>query len=84
MLPYYKQTLSNYFAPKISALVDNTSDAKLPEEREVLLLLVQLCHALDHLQRHRVVHRDVKVKGFDCGGVCCLSPTPHIEYTWSE
>ena len=54
VFPFYEQTLKRYFAERVSA-------HQRPTEREVLLILVQLCQALVHLQRHRVVHRDLKV-----------------------
>ena len=55
MLPYYEQTLGAYMATFVDA-------GTLPPEREVLLLTTQLCQALVHLQRHHVVHRDIKVR----------------------
>ena len=54
MLPYYEQTLGAYMATFVDA-------GKLPPEREMLLLLTQLCQALVHLQRNHVVHHDIKV-----------------------
>ena len=65
VLPFYKWTLKSYFAPIIQARVDGGS--VLMDEREVLLLLLQLCNALVHLQRNHVVHRDLKVGWL----VCC-------------
>lgn len=59
VLPFCKWTLKSYFEPLIAARVAGGS--QLVEEREVLLLLLQLCRALTHLQRHHVVHRDMKV-----------------------
>lgn len=56
MFPLYKWTLRSYFEPKWSS-----PSSDLPNEREILLLLVQLCAGLVHLQRHHVCHRDVKV-----------------------
>ena len=54
VLPYYEQTLGAYMATFVDA-------GTLPPEREVLLLLTQLCQALVHLQRNHVVHHDIKV-----------------------
>ena len=54
VFPFYDQTLKRYFDKLVA-------DSKRPSEREVLLILVQLCQALVHLLRHRVVHRDLKV-----------------------
>ena len=59
MLPHYKWTLKSYYQPFIDACAGG--DERLPEEREVLLLLVQLCSALVHFQHNHVVHRDIKV-----------------------
>ena len=67
VLPFYEWTLKSYFAPIIQARVDGGS--RLMEEREVLLLLLQLCNALVHLQRNHVVHRDMKV-----GWLVCYHP----------
>ena len=62
VLPHYKWTFSSYFASLIE-------EGKRPDEREVLLLLIQLCNALVHLQRHHVVHCDFKVIDA-CMAVC--------------
>ena len=70
VLPHYKWTFSSYFASLIE-------EGKRPDEREVLLLLIQLCNALVHLQRHHVVHCDFKVMAA-CMAVCLaryLAPT---------
>lgn len=66
VLPFCKWTLKSYFEPLIAARVAGGS--QLMEEREVLLLLLQLCRALTHLQRHHVVHRDMKVVSERRGG----------------
>lgn len=60
VLPHYEWTLKGYFATHSSLTLS---------EREVLLLLVQICNALVHLQRHHVVHCDFKVGG---GWVCWM------------
>ena len=71
MLPFYPRTLKSHFQAYVDAIVaapaEDSITALLPKEREVLLLMVQLCAALIHLQRHHVVHRDIKVCG--CGSV---------------
>ena len=54
VLPYYPTTLERWTQAHADA-------GTYPEEREVLLIVLQLCHALVHLERHFVVHRDVKV-----------------------
>ena len=54
VLPHYKWTFDSYFESLVK-------EKQLPSEREVLLLLIQLCNALVHLQRHHVVHGDFKV-----------------------
>ena len=73
VLPFYKWTLKRYFQGYIDACVAAPSGAAaaplLPKEREVLLLMVQLCAALVHLRRHHVVHRDFKV-------CLCVLPRP--------
>ena len=65
VLPFYKWTLKRYFQGYIDACVAAPSAAAaaplLPKEREVLMMMVQLCAALVHLRRHHVVHRDFKV-----------------------
>ena len=65
VLPFYKWTLKSYFKRIIDSVQgeDDDEDDELapPTEREVLLIMVQVCEALVHLQRHHVVHRDVKV-----------------------
>ena len=72
VLPFYPLTLKSHFQSYIDAIVAAPSDeaaaALLPDEREVLLLLVQLCAALVHLQQHHVVHRDFKVGILGCCG----------------
>ena len=67
VLPYYEQTLGAYMATFVDA-------GTLPPEREVLLLLTQLCQALVHLQRNHVVHHDIKVCVY---ALACDSPAPH-------
>ena len=54
VFPFYNQTLERYIGEVVLG-------GERPSEREVLLILVQLCQALVHLLRHRVVHRDLKV-----------------------
>ena len=65
VLPFYPMTLKRLFHGYIDAIVgapsNDAATALLPDEREVLLLMVQLCAALVHLQSHHVVHRDIKV-----------------------
>ena len=76
VLPFYPLTLKSHFQRYIDAIVAAPSDeaaaALLPDEREVLLLLVQLCAALVHLQQHHVVHRDFKVGILGCCGCASL------------
>lgn len=47
--PHYKHSLKQRLSSSL-------------EEHEVLLLLMQLCSVLSHLQKHRVVHRDLQVR----------------------
>ena len=54
VFPFYNQTLKRYIGELVLG-------GERPSEREVLLILVQVCQALVHLRRHRVVHRDLKV-----------------------
>ena len=65
VLPFYPRTLKSHFQAYVDAIVaapaEDSITALLPKEREVLLLMVQLCAALIHLQRHHVVHQDIKV-----------------------
>lgn len=70
VFPCYPRTLEGYFQGIIDNLVAGKPSAKLPSEREVLLILIQLCQALVHLQRHRVVHRDFKVS--KAGSTLCV------------
>ena len=56
-----KKLFQGYIDAILGAAPDEAATALLPDEREVLLLMVQLCAALVHLQSHHVVHRDIKV-----------------------
>ena len=64
--PSYSRTLhqvfQGYIDAAISAPTQEAAAALLPTEREVLLLLVQLCAALVHLRQHHVVLRDLTVR----------------------
>ena len=64
--PSYTRTLQHvfqgYIDAAISAPTQEAAAALLPTEREVLLLMVQLCAALVHLRQHHVVLRHLTVR----------------------